>query len=228
MSLKTVYNDTNKVVSQKLDIRYSVDPSEDGTYYTVTRLASMQYAFIGMDEDTATQCAMAKSAQYMREYSKLRTVSGQAIPSVVKVRERKTDVAARHQAGSAWNVEISVSETDVKAVAEAPLDPAALFAAENARNYDGGNYGDALKIESATRSTVGTETKITIEYSQDIRDFDKDRLTIQGKETESGEWFLCRQEDGAASGTVVTKRDAAIVRLLYGSIESAAVAVEEE
>lgn len=227
MSLKTVYNDTNKVVSQKLAIRYSIDPSDDGAYYTVTRLASMQYSFIGMDEDTATQCAMAKVAQYTREYSKLRTVPGQAIPSVVKVRECKTDIAARHQAGSAWNVEISVSETDVKAVAEAPLDPAALFAAENARNYDGGNYGDALKIDSAEKTTSSGVTRISVSYSQDIRNFNRYALFLQGKASESGEWYTCYQES-STTGSIVTTTDAAIVRLLYGSIESAAVAVEED
>lgn len=227
MALHKTYSDANKYVSQKLSIRYSVDPDDSGKYYRVTRLAAMKYKYFGMDEDTANQCAMAKVAQYMRDYSRLKAVEGQDIPSVVKVRECKTDIQAVRAEADNWSVEISVNETDVKASATAPQDPASLFSEENARNYDGGNYGDALRIASAVRSPSPSKDVVTVTYSSDIRDFDYERIVCQAKDSESGSWHSVTVDSSSLGSITFTSSTAMVVRLLYGSIESAAITITD-
>lgn len=228
MALHNTYSDANKYVSRKLSIRYSVDPDDSGSFFYVTRVANMQYKFFGMDEDTANQCAMAKVAQYTRDYSRLQLVEGEVLPRVVTVRECKTDIQPVHGAGDNWEVEIAVNETDVKVSATAPQDPATLFVAENARNYDGGNYGDALRVVSAVRSSAPSEDEVTVTYQSDIRDFDYERVVCQAKNSESGQWHSVFVESRSDDEIVFTSSTAQIVRLLYGMIESSAVTITDE
>ena len=228
MALHKTYSDANKYVSNKLSIRYSVDPDDSGKYYRVTRVATMKYKYFGMDEDTANQCAMAKVAQYMRDYSRLKAVAGQDVPSVVKVRECKTDIQAVRAEADNWSVEISVNETDVKASATAPLDPASLFSDENARNYDGGNYGDALRIVAAERPPSPNEDAVFVTYSSDIREFDYERVVCQAKDSESGSWYSVAVDSRSSDMIIFTNATAKVVRLLYGSIESSAMTIKED
>lgn len=117
----------------------------DKTYYRCRRRATKRYSYVGMTEAAAQACASAKAAQYTRDCSVVSITESEDVdlmgnhPTVIGTKTSKTctsDVAAEHDEGGMWHVAISVSEDDEKPSLTNPADVAALFAAENARNYD--------------------------------------------------------------------------------------------
>lgn len=203
--LLTTLTDTNKYTSDELAIRYdttvekaTVDEQEV-TYYTVTRTATKRYEYRGLTLSAATSGAATKLAMYTRRYS---SVLNRATVSLMKC---TSDIAAVHESGNAWKVQISVNETDVKITTTEPTSPAALFASENARNYDGSGASAPLVISN------------TLAVTQHIDDYDVARLSWFWKVDASDAWTYLKNGSAALSDF---PEQAVYIKACYGSYES--------
>ena len=226
-NLKSVYDNTNKVTSTGLSVTYK--QHWNGTFWEVTRYAKKSYSFIGMDEETAYECAAAKRSQYTRAFARLDTSTPSAnppLPTIVYAYECPSDIAPQHKDGGIWNVQIQVNEEDVRASLEALEDPSTLFSAENARNYDESAGIAAISLDSAER----TGTTAEIEYTTAIAEFDEASLILQYKESESSTTWTTASRVSAADETryTVPSTGSIIVRLKYGSIESNSITISED
>ena len=222
-NLKHVYDNSNKVTDTGLCVSYRQDFT--GEYWEITRTAKKQYQFIGMDKDTAYECAAAKRTQYTRAFSRLATQNG--VVSRVYVYACPSDIAPQHRDGDVWSVSISVNEMDVAYSSERVSDPATLFTAENARNYDEDAGLSVLVVTSATRS----DDVATVQYETEIASFDPSRLLLQYKNSESATtWASVPCEESGTgeveASPVPTGLGDLFVRLVYGNIESNTVVME--
>lgn len=221
-NLKSVYDNSNKDTDTGLSIKYS--QSFNGQYWEVVRTATKQYKFIGMDYDTACECAAAKRTQYTRAFSRIDTSSG--APQRVYVYECPSDIAPQHNGGNVWSVPISVNEQDIVASQTRVMDPATLFTEANSRNYDEDAGLTTLSVTSAERS----DDSIAIEYDTGIVGFDPSRLICQYKVSESATtWssLACESSgDGEVEAGPVPTTGDLFIRLVYGKLESNTVAVE--
>ena len=241
MGYLTTWGNANKQTSEGLAIRYTCEPLEltsspDGSStqstYKVTRYATKNYSFVGMDRATAMQCAEAKVAQYTRGHTKVTsmTISGDGTSTVVfvtyTVYECLCSVAAAHGNGGLWNVALSVNETDEALTESLPDDFASCFSIS--QNYDEGDTGDEdlLTLESVGASiTSGTTAIASFKYSQKIANFSDGALCLQYKNSASATawttgarnvgsktnlWYVY----GASSGATF------LFRLIYGGITS--------
>ena len=222
-NLKHVYDNSNKVTDTGLSVSYR--QTFNGQYWEVTRMAKKQYQFIGMDKDTAYECAAAKRTQYTRAFSRIDTSSG--APQRVYAYECPSDIAPQHRDGDVWSVSISVNEQDVVASQTRVTDPASLFTDANARNYDEDAGLSALSITSAERSG----DTVAIEYETGIADFDPSRLLCQYKTSESAtSWasLACvDQGSGEVEASPVPSSGNLFVRLVYGGLESNTITIAE-
>lgn len=222
-NLKHVYDNSNKVTDTGLSVSYR--QTFNGQYWEVTRMAKKQYQFIGMDKDTAYECAAAKRTQYTRAFSRIDTSSG--APQRVYAYECPSDIAPQHRDGDVWSVSISVNEQDVVASQTRVTDPASLFTEANARNYDEDAGLSALSITSAERSS----DTVAIEYDTGIADFDPSRLLCQYKTSESAtSWasLACvDQGSGEVEASPVPSSGNLFVRLVYGGLESNTITIAE-
>lgn len=179
MSLLSGYSTLNKRTKVGLDVRYRHEIVDGGHLYT--RYATKAYGYVGMTYAAAKECAAAKSAQYMRTHrrqsikeetststdSTTNTTTNTTTYSVDEksVTERLCSIATTHGSGDAWDVEISVSETETVATLEEASDIEALFSTENAWDYDeedeGGTTGLRLASVSATAGAGSVSAKVT-------------------------------------------------------------------
>lgn len=223
-NLKHVYDNSNKLTGTGLSVAYRQSHNREGDYWEVVRTAKKQYQFVGMDRDTAYECAAAKRSQYTRGFSRIIEPNGQ--PEIEKIYECPSDIAPQHQDGDVWSVAISVNEVDYKFSRTKVADPASLFVEENARNYDEDAGLSALSIDSVSRSA----SLLTISYSTAIANFDASRLVCEVKTSESSTSWARYIVAEAASSSVraegVPESGQLFVRLVYGSIESNTATVE--
>lgn len=225
-NLKHVYDNSNKVTDTGLSVSYR--QTFNGQYWEVTRMAKKQYQFIGMDKDTAYECAAAKRTQYTRAFSRIDTSSG--APQRVYAYECPSDIAPQHRDGDVWSVSISVNEIDYAFSSTKVSDPASLFVEENARNYDEDAGLSALSIDSVSRSTSLGVTALTISYSTAIANFDASRLVCEVKTSESStswaRYIVTEVSSSSVRADGVPESGQLFVRLVYGSIESNTATVE--
>lgn len=220
-NLKHVYDNTNKVTDVGLSVTYR--QSFNGSYWEITRLAKKQYQFIGMDKDTAYECAAAKRTQYTREFLRIDTSTDE--PTRVYAVECPSDIAPQHHDGDVWSVSISVNEQDIVASQFRVSNPAALFIDANSRNYDEDAGLSVLSVTSAERSG----DTVTIEYETEIPSFDPSRLICQYKTSESSTFWIplpCEGDDGEVEASPVPTTGDLYVRLVYGRLESNTIVVE--
>ena len=221
-NLKHVYDNSNKVTDTGLCVSYR--QNFNGQYWEITRTAKKQYQFIGMDKDTAYECAAAKRTQYTRAFLRIDTSSG--VPQRVYAYECPSDIAPQHRDGDVWSVSISVNEQDIVASQTRATDPASLFTEANARNYDEDAGLTTLSVTTAER----TSDAIVIEYDTGIVGFDPSRLICQYKVSESATtWssLACESSgDGEVEAGPVPTTGDLFIRLVYGKLESNTVAVE--
>lgn len=222
-NLKHVYDNSNKVTDTGLSVSYR--QTFNGQYWEVTRMAKKQYQFIGMDKDTAYECAAAKRTQYTRAFSRIDTSSG--APQRVYAYECPSDIAPQHRDGDVWSVSISVNEQDVVASQTRVTDPASLFTEANARNYDEDAGLSALSITSAERSG----DTVAIEYETGIVGLDPSRLICQYKTSESATTWTSLacvdQGSGEVEASPVPSSGNLFVRLVYGGLESNTITIAE-
>lgn len=173
MSLLSGYSTLNKHTKVGLDVRYRHEIVDGGHLYT--RYATKAYGYLGMTYAAAKECAAVKSAQYMRTHRrqsiKEETSSDSSTTSTTysvddkSVTERLCSISTTHGNGDAWDVEISVSETETVATLEEASDVEALFSAENAWEYDeddeGGTPGVKLSAVSGSKGGSSISAKIT-------------------------------------------------------------------
>lgn len=228
MSLKTVYDNSNKVTDIGLSVTYrqkfletiETTPSGGGSpvstpYWEVTRIAKKSYKFVGMDQATAFQCASVKRSQYTRTFTQVRATDTE-ITTDYSI-ECPSDIAPRHVDGDVWEVAIEVNEMDTTYSIGPAADPASLFSQANARNYDEDAGSSTLTLDSVTRS--GTSLAFT--YTQAISGFDADALICQYKTDESlTTWTTAQRVASTAASPVTVPDQAVFVRLRYGSFES--------
>lgn len=227
MGLLQTYDNTNKVTWQGLQIKYScrIEQGETNdseyTYYVYSRYATKRYSFVGMDEQTAKDCAAAKLSQYTRSYSiPKKSSSGGYVDSLIT--ECMTDVAAVYVDGGMWNVDIAVNETDIKVSTVRYSDPAALFTAASARNYDEGTSGGpSIILNTVHRGGQGSETEL--EFHQSIGNFKPNNLIVQVRDSAQGEI----KSYGVTYGSSTNAHVAGIspygdkyFSVVYGNIES--------
>lgn len=213
-NLKHVYDNSNKVTDTGLSVSYR--QTFNGQYWEVTRMAKKQYQFIGMDKDTAYECAAAKRTQYTRAFSRIDTSSG--APQRVYAYECPSDIAPQHRDGDVWSVSISVNEQDVVASQTRVTDPASLFTDANARNYDEDAGASSLTLDGATRSGG----VLTVNYSQQISGFNAGAMVVQYKTSESSDSWT----SVVGPPYAVPETGQLYVRLAYGGIESGTIVVE--
>ena len=213
-NLKHVYDNSNKVTDTGLSVSYR--QTFNGQYWEVTRMAKKQYQFIGMDKDTAYECAAAKRTQYTRAFSRIDTSSG--APQRVYAYECPSDIAPQHRDGDVWSVSISVNEQDVVASQTRVTDPASLFTDANARNYDEDAGASSLTLDGVTRSGG----VLTVNYSQHISGFNAGAMVVQYKTSESSDSWT----SVVGPPYAVPETGQLYVRLAYGGIESGTIVVE--
>lgn len=235
MSLLSTYGSANKVTSVGLDVRYSCE--YDSGYYIYTRYATKTYAFVGMDEQTASACAAAMRAKYLRQHNRVTienitvegadgtTASGYTATNK-SVYEALSTISLTHDDGDAWSVEIQVNETDVRATDSASSSPASLFATENAWDYD--DDGDAASsiVISAVSGTVG-ETQIETTLTTAIQGFNAWSATLVVSSGTSSDIYTCKSAssgNGAYTvtwgGTLALSGEETSVKVNYGAATS--------
>lgn len=156
------YSADNRVVESSLSVSYfrkvvqgkwvgttAVESSASVTYtamYEYHRVARKVYKYVGMTEAAAKDCAAAKISTYTRtvRYQKWNETgsSGGTMGAwewlEETASEMSADIAARHVAGSMWEVSISVNEDSVcMAKTDEAMSYATMFAQERQRSYDG-------------------------------------------------------------------------------------------
>lgn len=153
----------NLVVNSDLNVTYDIeaqmytkeDGETKGTWYRVTRRATKSYTAVNLTYAGAKKAEVEAVAAYTRAYSVLGVRAASADrPEVLSVPQLTSSVTVR-QVGPAWELDVDIDETDVKSSATLPADPAALFAAENARYYgeiapSASESGKYIAISSAT------------------------------------------------------------------------------
>ena len=223
MSLKTSYTDATKYTSKKLQVRYRVKQivTDALVYYEVHRFATKSYAYLGLTEDSADQCAAAKVAQYTRTtYQWTYNSTAHEFQSVATT-ECMADISVAPN-GPAWEVSIDVNEDDVVLVLDPPSTPATLFTAINSRSYDGGSAADGLSLTSASRSN----DSLAFSYTQNIPDFTADALVCQYvTEPTSTAWAVAPRVGSGATPVTVPDTGTLYVRLVYGMFVSNVVEV---
>ena len=227
MGLFTTYNDENKVTHSGLAIRYSIEPEYKSVtlsgetyttkYYRVSRYATKRYSYVGMDYTTARQCAEAKANQYYRNYSIIGMNEFDMQSETVK--QCQADISYSHEAGKMWRCDIAVNEVDYKAAMERPASAAALFTAENNRNYDedSGSETQNLTLTAVRRATSQYDVT-TISYSQNIQNFNEDSLQLMYKINGDNRWQAAIKYANGYTG--VPALTLIQCKLIYGSLES--------
>lgn len=214
MSLLSGYSTLNKHTKVGLDVRYRHEIVDGGHLYT--RYATKAYGYVGMTYAAAKECAAVKSAQYMRTHRrqsiKAETSSDSSTTSTTysvddkSVTERLCSISTTHGNGDAWDVEISVSETETVATLEAASDVEALFSTENAWEYDeddeGGTAGLKLSAVSGSKGGSSIIAKVT---ATGISNFSMSGVLMRVRYTEGTitytKLFSCKSATKTSNGT---------------------------
>ena len=235
MGYLTTWGNANKQTSEGLAIRYTCEPlslSDTSAYYKVTRYATKNYSFVGMDRATAMQCAEAKVAQYTRGHTHVasKSVSGDGGSTTVYTTYTSYDclcsVAAEHVSGGMWRVTLSVAETDEALAESLPASMASCFSIS--QNYDEDDSTASTSIvltEVLLTKTQGSTHYYDVGYNASVADFNEDGLVVQWAQQGDVYQTVAYSEKywgypcTAASGKTVNWR------LCYGSSVSEVVSV---
>lgn len=131
MALLSTYSAANRVVESDSVVMYSMSVSlgefwvEDVFEYR--RLRSKSYRYVGMDIDTARDCAAAAAAYYMRDKTVPRVGKSWDIQNVSAGKELMADIAIQRRGGNMYDVVINVHEDDIRSSKDGTLEPASLF-----------------------------------------------------------------------------------------------------
>lgn len=220
MLLET-YTSTNRSTSVGLAVRYVVE-LVDYSYYRVTRYASKTYAFVGMTHEAAKSCELAKTAQYTNAHAVLGEKDEETgIPTGDSVTSCAASIRV-YPDGSRWVCEISVNESDVVAVAQAPDNPATLFEDAERRNYDETTTDEILSISSVTREG----SAVVIGVNVGLESMSPAAIAVEWKQSATeGTWTRCAAKFDKQRGKIVATGipAGAVVRLNYGGFASSAV-----
>lgn len=110
MGLLNYYDDRNKIESELLTIWLHQD-LHAGNVYKYTRVATKRYAYVGMDKATATTCAYAKQLKY-KYYENVNAIVDGEISVTGQELKDGANVAAYHDGGGMWRVDIAVDIND--------------------------------------------------------------------------------------------------------------------
>lgn len=189
MGYRTTWGNANKQTSEGLAIRYTCEPlslSDSSSYYKVTRYATKNYSFVGMDRATAMQCAEAKAAQYTRGHTHVasKSVSGDGVSTTIYTTYTSYDclcsVAVEHGSGGMWNVTISVSETDEALTDSVPASMAACFSITQNYDEDDSTAGTSIVLKSVfLTKTQGSTHYYGMAYTANVADFNEEALVVQ-------------------------------------------------
>lgn len=132
-----------RVVDRAKSVRYTVDGStlkvgaEELVHWEVRRTCTKDYRYIGLTEAAAKACAAAKVEKYTRTSYVWARKTDTGYESA-GVQACQADIAAVHDEGDAWHVDVQVSEEDtVHVTGQKPAALADLFAwIERACDYD--------------------------------------------------------------------------------------------
>ena len=231
MGYLTTWGNANKQTSERLAIRYTCEPlslSDDSSYYKVTRYATKNYSFVGMNYATASKCAAAKVAQYTRGHTHVASkfVSDGTTYTTYTSYDCHCSIAAAHGSGGMWNVTLSVAETDEALTESLPDDFASCFSIS--QNYDEDDTGgeDLLTLESVGAHIIsGTNAMASFTYSQKIANFSDGALCLQYKDSASASaWTTGAKVVGSKNNLWyiynVSSGSTFLFRLIYGNVTS--------
>ena len=214
MGLLTTYDGMNINTTEGLAVRYSCAAQNSGADgYVFTRYATKNYSFVGMDHETAEACAQAKIAQYTRSHRRVNTSTYEEYT----IYECLCSIAVRHTSGKMWSVSIAVTETDEAYALDSTVDPASLFATENARDYDEGLEGSSALTLSGASCKDGSWS---FSYSQDIGGFNRDALVAQYKTSSTAASWSSAGYAGSGKYSGPSSSGTVYWRLVYGSLAS--------
>lgn len=150
MGLLTTYTSANRVVDTALAVNYArrvvmqTFVEETGTVPTThnhaweyTRTATKTFRYVGMDAETAEDCAADLRALFTRAtrisnwnsaYGRFDRDDAGNVPMA--------DVVCQHEDGGMWSVTVSVNEQDTYMSLYPSESFSTIFATENARDYD--------------------------------------------------------------------------------------------
>lgn len=217
--MRRIATSSNKVIKTDLSVTYEVD--REDSWYVVTRHATKSYSIVDLDAESAAVIANQRVAIYTRPYSVLVSSGGGTMPSVRSLTNCLAKVFPRHDTGPVWRVDVDLDETDVKVSATEPADPATLFTAENARDYD--ETDDIVKTAAVTSAKYDGNNAV-IAFSSNFGD----DVICQKFNTTANAWEPIFVQP---SGGVITIPDGAVVggdrvRVISGRTKSNAIAVE--
>lgn len=157
MALLNTYTSANRVVTNDKVVTYSMTKLNgnwswfDGVYthtyywaWEIHRYCTKNYKYVGLDLATAQACAAAMVTKYTREFkASIYEAPGMGQGSFIDYsmgRRCMAEVSINQVAGHMYEVVISVTEDDSRMrtpdQTTASTDPASIFTAENARDYD--------------------------------------------------------------------------------------------
>lgn len=110
MGLLSYYDDRNKVENQLLTI-WLRQEQHVGDIYKFSRIATKNYSYIGMDKATATSCLYEKQAKY-KYYENVNAIISGDLSVLGQELKDGADVAASHDGGGMWHVDINVNIND--------------------------------------------------------------------------------------------------------------------
>lgn len=128
MALITQFGYDNLVTHEALSIRYSQGPKTDGGQYEVHRYTTKRFSFVGMTESGARN-----GAAFMAEL----TVGGRRLTRYYYIWKKggdgkwehdgeeimlKDEIAAVHEEGPMWRIDVTVNEDDLAYVDEEDLE----------------------------------------------------------------------------------------------------------
>lgn len=152
MALLTEYNEENRVITDGLLVSYEtqltfgrwVQISQSGgaiirvydRVWTTTRKATKRYKYVGMDLETAQQCAQDMVSKYTRGF---KTSVWNALDGTFEHNSGGSRIMAkvgvRYVQGGMYDVDIEVDEVDTRTTVNEGSKY--LFTSEDNRDYDG-------------------------------------------------------------------------------------------
>ena len=152
MALLTTYDESNRVITDGLIVSYEtqltfgrwVQISQAGgaiikvydKVWTTTRKATKRYKYVGMDLETAQDCAEEMISKYTRDFktSVWKNLDGD-FEHISGGSRCMAKVGVRYVQGGMYDVDIEVDEVDTRTTINEGSKT--LFTTEDSRDYDG-------------------------------------------------------------------------------------------
>lgn len=182
--------------------------------YEYHRLASKEYAYVGMNEAAAKACQAAMLAKYTRVWTRWYNDRGTYKP--VRSQSCCANVSLNHVGGVTWDVEISVNEDQMQYCPGYVANPDYLF--DLTLDYDETTpAGSYLRISSMWRENA----RLYVAYEQAIADFSRTATSfhVEGS-TDGGATWSAMVPTSNEEGLMYFNSGAwaaGLVRLRWGS-----------